>query len=86
MVLVAIADCESGQQQFKPNGKLVRDYLTGDHIGYFQISQKLHSKTALKMGMDIKTKEGNIAYALHLYKLHGTRDWAASRHCWKQSV
>lgn len=87
MILVAIATCESNQRQFKADGvHLIRDYATGDHVGYFQISQKLHAKTALKMGMDIKTKEGNIAYALYLYKLHGTRDWNASKHCWKQSA
>lgn len=76
--MIEVARCESGTQQFHPDGSLVRDSVTGDHIGLFQISQHYHSKD----GNDITTPEGNIAEALLLYKKNGLRDWKASEGCW----
>lgn len=82
-VMIQIAQCESGQQQFS-NGSLVRDSVTGDHVGVYQISMKLFYKQALSMGWDITTEAGNIAFALYLYHLKGTNPWYASKDCWSQ--
>ncbi len=80
--MVAIAECESGGTQFKENGTLVRDYLTGDHVGLYQISLRLHNKKALALGYNIRTTPGNIGYALHLYHTQGTQPWQSSKRCW----
>lgn len=76
--MIEVARCESNYQQFRPDGTLTRDPVTGTHVGLFQISTFLHSKD----GNDIKTPEGNIAEALLLYKKNGLRDWRASQDCW----
>lgn len=76
--MIEVARCESGTQQFNPDGSLVRDSVTGDHVGLFQISIKQHSKD----GNDITTSQGNIAEALVLYKKYGLQPWLASRDCW----
>lgn len=79
-VLIDIAQCESNTQQFTDSGTLVRDSVTGDHVGLFQISLKLHSND----GYDITTPVGNIAEALFLYRKNGTKDWVASSECWSK--
>jgi len=81
-VLLEVAQCESGQQQFYPNGKLVRDSVTGKHIGFFQIGLQ-HEKEATSMGYNIRTEEGNISYALFMYETQGLQPWLASyKDCW----
>lgn len=82
-VLLEIARCESNSQQFYPNGTLVRDYLTGTHVGIYQISEDW-IPIAKKQGWDIYTAEGNTAMAIYLYSKNGTRDWNASKHCWSK--
>ena len=70
--MIAIAHCESGFRQFNNQGKpLVGG---GVNIGVFQISRG-HTKSALALGMDIKTIEGNLAYAKHMFDNQGTRPW-----------
>lgn len=83
--MVRIAECESGSTQYRANGTLIRDWVTGDHVGIYQISMKHHFKKALSMGWDIRESEGNISYALFLYHLNGTRDWLASERCWQHN-
>lgn len=80
-VMIEVARCESGTQQFTSAGDLVRDSVTGDHVGLYQISIKQHSKD----GNDVTTSTGNIAEALLLYKRNGLRDWKASQSCWGQN-
>ena len=80
-----IAECESGTQQFLPNGHLVRDHVTGTHVGIYQISVH-YKKDALSHGWDITTREGNTEYALYLYNNEGTRPWDASKPCWQPKI
>lgn len=80
-ILVQVAWCESGQKQFYEDGSLVRDGVTGTHVGLFQISEDW-IPTAKKLGDNIYTPEGNIAFALYLYQKNGLRDWKASQSCW----
>ena len=79
ILLEKIANCESGDQQYNPDGTLVHN---GDHIGLYQISTKLHKAQALSMGWDITQPAGNVAEALYLFHKNGTADWLASASCW----
>lgn len=81
--MVAIAQCESGMEQFK-NGRLLRDYKTGDHVGIYQISESVWSAKAKSLGFDIRTAQGNISMALWIYNRYGTSPWLASEGCWSK--
>lgn len=82
-VLIAIAKCESGYQQFK-DGRVNKNPHSSA-IGVMQIMSSLHDRVARRLGFDIHTTKGNLAYAKWLYRKHGTSPWNASRHCWKHS-
>lgn len=79
--MVAVARAESGMKQFDKNGNVIVNKETND-VGIFQISVKYHGKTAEKLGMDIYTLEGNIAYTKYLLKTQGLNAWVHSRHNW----
>jgi hypothetical protein len=79
IVLVRIAECESGFKQFYDDGSIVQS-KTHD-FGMFQINH-IHFKEALSMGYDPMTAEGNISYALYLFSKNGTKDWSMSKSCW----
>lgn len=81
-ILIDIAHCESGWRQFNEDGSVLESSTTD--YGYFQINSS-HIKQASNLGYDIMTTDGNIAYALYLYKEHGTNDWSASKGCWSKS-
>lgn len=78
-VFVDIARCESGLRQHNEDGSVLVS-RTSDK-GLFQINQ-VHWSTAEKMGINLDTVEGNIAYAKYLKEQRGTKDWYASAHCW----
>jgi len=53
--------------------------------GACQINIPIHNETAEKMGLDVvNSEQDNIAYAKYLYDKNGTRDWIASKACWKR--
>jgi hypothetical protein len=81
-IMVKIAKCESGFRQYSGGGIPLKNKHSSA-IGTFQVMYSLHHRTAKKLGFNIKTTEGNIAYAKHLYRTEGTRPWRASRHCWR---
>lgn len=78
-VMLKIAHCESGIRQFNEDGSVLIS-KTADK-GIFQINQ-VHWDNAKKLGIDIDTIDGNIAYARYLYDRNGTRDWYMSKKCW----
>lgn len=83
-VLLKIAACESGGEQFNPDGSVVEHHNkngTTDY-GYLQINS-VHLKEAEKMSMDIMTFEGNKAFGKWLYEKQGTTPWNWSAWCWK---
>lgn len=80
-VMIDIARCESGTRQFYDDGSLVRDGVTGTHVGLFQISEGW-IKTAKTFDDDIYMPRGNVDFALRLYKKYGTQPWNASKFCW----
>lgn len=85
-ILVEIAQCESEMRQFDSNGNLVRGRVDPDDVGVMQINERYHLDTAKKMGLDIHTVEGNVAYAKYLYAKSGSDPWSASKPCWGKTV
>lgn len=87
-MLIAIADCESGEKQFNTDGTVVKNINrnkegveTSYDVGLYQINSS-HFKEAKAMGFDVFTAEGNISYALYLYHTQGTYPWRYSSSCW----
>lgn len=82
-IMNKIAFCESELRQYSDDGSVLRGWQNPKDVGIFQINEKYHLETSIRLGFDIYTKEGNIAYAKHLYNKNGTKDWSASAYCWK---
>ncbi len=88
VVLPIIAQCESGGRQFDDDGNLITN-PESSAVGKYQILEKLHGEKAKALGYDIRTEEGNEAYARILYAESGTQHWEAdprSRACWEPKV
>jgi len=81
-VLADIAYCESGFTQFNPDGTVLRGRVNSADVGLMQINEKYHADTAIKLGINIYTLEGNMAYARYLYNTYGTDPWVYSAKCW----
>ena len=81
-ILIDIARCESQFRQTEKNGTVLRGRVTPADVGVMQINEKYHLKDATKLGYDIYTLEGNMAYARYLYEKQGARPWLASSKCW----
>lgn len=77
-----VARCESGKRQFQANGEVLRGRQNEKDVGIFQINEFYHLENSKKIGIDIYTPEGNVAYAKYLYDRNGTRDWNWSKECW----
>lgn len=81
-IMADVAYCESRYRQFNPDGSVLRgDYNPAD-VGVMQINEKYHLETATKLGLNIHTLPGNMAYARYLYEKQGTRPWNYSSGCW----
>ena len=84
-ILIEVARCESEYRQFDKNGKVIRGRAVADDIGVMQINEYFHGETAKKLGLDIYTTEGNVAYAKYLYSKYGLKPWSASAPCWNKN-
>ncbi len=83
-VMERIAKCESGGHHTK-NGQViinVNNNKTSD-IGLFQINS-IWNKKATDLGLNLSVEADNRAFAMWLYKNHGTSDWSASYKCWSK--
>jgi len=85
-ILIAIAGCESSYRQVDANGDLVRGTIDKDDIGVMQINEHYHSDQAKALGDNLRTLDGNMAFAKHLYDLEGTKPWVSSEACWSQAI
>jgi hypothetical protein len=85
-ILVDIARCESNFRQLDENGKILRGTVNKADIGLMQINEYYHADRAESLGLDIKTLEGNMAYAKDLYDHEGSKPWISSSKCWKQTA
>lgn len=81
-ILVEIARCESNFRQFDKDGDLVLGMVDKADVGVMQINKRYHAETAKKLGLDLHSVEGNVAYAKYLYAKEGTKPWSASKKCW----
>lgn len=75
-VMIDIARCESNFRQFTDSGAPFRGGAGGGMIGVFQFYERVHHTTALSLGFDLATLEGNIGYARHLHSQSGVTPWA----------
>jgi hypothetical protein len=92
-ILQKIADCESGNgkegsgRQHLDNGRVVLNVNKDGSadVGKWQINLRYHGAALARMKLDvINSEEDNEEFARHLYRLNGTKDWGASKHCWNQ--
>lgn len=81
-VMVRIAKCESGFRQWDKHGNVLLGFVDQRDTGVMQINKFYHLDTSIKLGLDINTLEGNLAYARFLYEKQGVQPWSASRRCW----
>jgi hypothetical protein len=81
-LLVEIARCESTFTQYDKEGNVIRGRVNSADVGVMQINEKYHLESAEKLGFDIHTVEGNVAYAKYLYEQFGASPWSASKPCW----
>jgi hypothetical protein len=83
-ILSKVAFCESRYNQFDANGNVLRGVKNPKDVGVMQVNEFYHLVDSKKLGFDIHTLEGNLAYARHLYNARGTQPWSASSHCWNK--
>ena len=81
-LLAEIARCESTFRHYDKDGNVLRGRVNGADVGVMQINEKYHLERAVKLGLDIYTPEGNMAYARYLYEKQGAQPWIASSKCW----
>jgi hypothetical protein len=84
-ILVEIARCESTFTHIDKSGKVIRGMVDNKDVGVMQINERYHLETATKLGYDLHTIEGNVAYAQYLYEREGARPWKASQPCWSKA-
>ena len=85
-IMLAIAQCESGQSQFKEDGTPVTSH-TNDW-GYFQINATSWDKVAVEKGLDYKNDlTDNITMARYIYEKQGLRAWSTFKNgCYKKYI
>lgn len=81
-VLAEIARCESGFVHFTDAGNVLRGLKDRNDVGVMQINERFHLDAANKLGYDIYSIEGNLAYAKYIYDKDGAAPWYASSKCW----
>lgn len=81
-ILAEIAKCESTFRQYTSTGEVIKGKVNKSDVGVMQINKYYHLKQAEKLGHDLHTSEGNMAYAKFLYDKEGTKPWNASSKCW----
>ncbi len=82
--MVEIARCESGFRHYNSDGSVLRGFVNRSDVGVMQINKFYHGDRADQLGLDIFSREGNLAYAMYLYEKQGTTPWLASGACWGQ--
>ncbi len=85
-LLADIAFCESTMRHQLPDGTVLRGKVNSDDVGVLQINEYYHLEASKKLGYDIHTLEGNLAYGKWLYEKQGPQPWISSSPCWKKSA
>lgn len=81
-VMIDIASCESHFTQYDKDGSVYRGTVNHSDIGIMQVNEYYHADTAAKLGLDLYTMQGNVAYARYLFEKEGTQPWVSSKPCW----
>ncbi len=81
--MIEIARCESTLRHYNNEGQPLRGHVDRNDVGVMQINERYHLETANRLGINIYTREGNMAYARNLYERKGVQPWSASYPCWK---
>lgn len=84
-ILAEIARCESRFRHLDRSGTVLRGKLTREDLGVMQINEFYHEETAWRLGFDLHTLDGNLAYAKWLYSKEGVAPWLSSAKCWENS-
>ena len=84
-IMVEIARCESRFKQFDNDGSIHRGVVNRSDLGVMQVNEYYHGTVADKLGLDLYTIQGNVAYAKYLYEKEGTAPWLSSSPCWSKS-
>jgi hypothetical protein len=86
-ILAKVGGCESHNRQYDKNGNVVRGEVNHFDVGVMQINELYHADTAKKLGYDIYSIDGNVAFARYLYETQGgTQPWSSSSPCWSKYV
>lgn len=70
--------CETRLRHNDSEGAVIRGYINPQDVGIFQINEHYHLSEATRIGLNLESKQENIAYALRLYSQRGVKDWAWS--------
>ncbi len=84
-IMAEVSRCESHFRQYDKSGDTFRGIVNNKDVGVMQINEHYHLARAKKLGFDIYTVEGNLAYARLLYSEEGTDPWSSSSPCWDKS-
>lgn len=83
--LKRICSCESNLRQYALDGETaLRGTVNSYDIGICQINEIYHGGDIEKLGVDIHTEKGNIAFAKNLYDRKGSAPWIWSKPCWSR--
>jgi len=85
-ILVEIARCESTFRQYGPDGQVIRGLVNPQDVGVMQINERYHADEAAKLGLNLNTVAGNVAFAKRLYNKFGTDPWVSSSKCWTEGI
>jgi hypothetical protein len=85
-IMAEIARCESRFRHFGKNGSVLRGEIVREDLGVMQVNEYYHGKTADKLGLDLYSIEGNVAYARQLFDKEGTTPWLSSSKCWNKHL
>lgn len=83
-IMAQIAYCESRFRHVGSDGNLFRGEINNRDVGVMQVNEYYHLAQAVKLGYDIYTLDGNLAYAQWLYNKEGTVPWSSSSPCWEK--
>lgn len=85
-LMAEISKCESRFRQFETaSGDVLRGKVNANDVGALQVNETYHLKRSQKLGYDIYSLQGNMAYARLLYQESGPQPWASSYPCWGKS-
>ncbi|OGC86835.1 hypothetical protein A3D70_02625 [Candidatus Adlerbacteria bacterium RIFCSPHIGHO2_02_FULL_54_18] len=84
-IMIEVARCESHFKQFDKDGSVHRGVVNDQDVGVMQVNEHYHLAVADKLGLDLYSIQGNLAYAKYLYEKEGTQPWSSSSPCWKKS-